>query len=239
MRRREWLAGGLAYGLRSARCGVTGATGARVMPAAVAVLLAPLPARADGVEALRAFVREANSGRAAFTQTVTSPDGVRRRVSSGTLEFQRPGRFRFQYAKPFEQLIVADGTKVWLYDPDLNQATSRPLAQALGATPAAILAGGSLERDFTLTAQADQGGLEWVLAVPRGRARPDAPVEGRDALVQALRVGFRGRELAVLELQDSFGQRSRLELRELTLNAPPTPGAFRFTPPAGADVIEQ
>ena len=232
MRRREGWAGALRQAWRAA-------AHAGVASMACVVLLAPLPARADAVEALRAFVREANSGRAAFTQSVTSPDRARQRVSSGTLEFQRPGRFRFQYAKPFEQLIVADGTKVWLYDPDLNQATSRPLAQALGATPAAILAGGSLERDYTLSAQGEQGGLEWVLAVPRSRGRPDAPAEGRDALVQALRVGFRGRELAVLELQDSFGQRSRLELRELQLNVPPTPGAFRFTPPAGADVIEQ
>jgi outer membrane lipoprotein carrier protein len=193
------------------------------------VLLWPAPARADGLQALRSFVREASSGRAAFTQTVTSPDGARRRVSIGTLEFQRPGRFRFQYAKPFEQLIVADGTRVWIHDPELSQATSRPLAQALGQTPAAILAGGSLERDFELAALPAEGGLEWVQALPRDKDGP----------IQSLRVGFRGQELAVLELRDSFGQRSRLELRELRLNVPVTPGAFRFTPPPGTDVIEQ
>jgi len=194
-----------------------------------ALLACPALAQADGVQALRNFVREATSGRAAFTQTVTSPDGARRRVSSGTLEFQRPGRFRFQYAKPFEQLIVADGTRVWIHDPELAQATSRPLAQALGQTPAAILAGGTLERDFELSAQGAEGGLEWVQALPRDKDGP----------IQSLRVGFRGAELAVLELRDSFGQRSRLELRELRLNVPVTPGAFRFTPPPGTDVIEQ
>ena len=196
---------------------------------ALLMLLWPGPARADGLQALRNFVREAASGRAAFTQTVTSPDGARRRVSTGTLEFQRPGRFRFQYAKPFEQLIVADGTRVWIHDPELSQATSRPLAQALGQTPAAILAGGSLERDFELAALPAEGGLEWVQALPRDKDGP----------IQSLRVGFRGPELAVLELRDSFGQRSRLELRELRLNGPVTPGAFRFTPPPGTDVIEQ
>ncbi len=196
----------------------------------VAAVLWPGMALANPVEALRAFVREATTGRAAFTQTVTSPDGARRRVSTGTLEFQRPGRFRFQYAKPFEQLIVADGTRVWIHDPELSQATSRPLAQALGQTPAAILAGGgALERDFELAALPAEGGLEWVQALPRDKDGP----------IQSLRVGFRGAELAVLELRDSFGQRSRLELRELRLNTPVTPGAFRFTPPPGTDVIEQ
>ena len=193
--------------------------------------MAPLRARAqaDPLQALRTFVREATTGRATFTQTVTSPDGQRRRVSSGILEFQRPGRFRFQYAKPFEQLIVADGVRVWIHDPELSQATSRPLAQALGQTPAAILAGGSLERDFELSALPAEGGLEWVQALPRDKDGP----------IQSLRVGFRGAELAVLELRDSFGQRSRLELRDLRLNVPVAAAAFRFTPPPGTDVIEQ
>jgi outer membrane lipoprotein carrier protein len=204
-----------------------------LLPAAVllamVLLVWPALALADGLQALRTFVREAASGRAVFTQTVTSPDGARRRVSSGTLEFQRPGRFRFQYAKPFEQLIVADGTRVWIHDPELSQATSRPLAQALGQTPAAILAGGSLERDFELSALPPEGGLEWAQALPRDKDGP----------IQSLRVGFRGQELAVLELRDSFGQRSRLELRDLRLNVPVTAGTFRFTPPPGTDVIEQ
>ena len=204
-----------------------------LLPAAVllamVLLVWPALALADGLQALRTFVREAASGRAVFTQTVTSPDGARRRVSSGTLEFQRPGRFRFQYAKPFEQLIVADGTRVWIHDPELSQATSRPLAQALGQTPAAILAGGSLERDFELSALPPEGGLEWAQALPRDKDGP----------IQSLRVGFRGQELAVLELRDSFGQRSRLELRDLRLNVPVTAGTFRFSPPPGTDVIEQ
>ena len=195
----------------------------------LALLSWPVPALADAVQALRSFAREAASGRAAFTQTVTSPDGARRRVSSGTLEFQRPGRFRFQYAKPFEQLIVADGARVWIHDPDLAQATSRPLAQALGQTPAAILAGGSLERDFELSALPAEGGLEWAQALPRDKDGP----------IQSLRIGFRGPELAVLELRDSFGQRSRLELREWRLNVPVPASTFRFTPPPGTDVIEQ
>ena len=215
----------------AARSGLPASAARRavVLFLAGAACLAAGPARADALDALRDFVRDARSGRATFTQTVVSPDGARRKVSSGTLEFQRPGRFRFQYLKPFEQLIVADGSRVWLYDPDLNQATSRPIAQALGSTPAAILAGGSLEKDFELRAQPAQGGLEWVLATPRQA----------DGAVQSVRVGFRGAELAAIELLDSFGQRSMLQLQDFKANVPVAPGAFRFTPPAGADVIEQ
>ena len=196
---------------------------------AAAMACCSVLAHADAVEALRGFMREAASGRASFTQTVTSPDGARRKVSSGTLEFQRPGRLRFHYTRPFEQLIVADGSKVWIHDPDLRQASSRPLAQALGATPAAILAGSNLERDFELQAEPEQGGLEWVRAVPRQR----------DAPVQAVRIGWRAASLAAIELLDSFGQRSRLDLQGLTLNVTLPPASFRFTPPPGTDVIEQ
>ena len=116
------------------------------MRAALALLALALAlccgvARADALAALQAFVRDANTGQASFTQTVTSPDGKKTKTSSGSFEFARPNRFRFAYTKPFEQLIVADGQKVWIYDPDLNQASSRKLSQALGATPAALLAG--------------------------------------------------------------------------------------------------
>jgi outer membrane lipoprotein carrier protein len=186
-------------------------------------------AAADGVQTLRDFVRETKSGRASFTQTVTSADGARRKVSSGSFEFVRPNRFRFAYARPFEQLIVADGTRVWIHDPDLNQASSRKLAAALGATPAAILAGGSLEQDFDLEPQPARDGLEWVLARPK---RADGPI-------QSVRIGFRGKELAALEIADAFGQRSLLQFTEVRSNVPIADAQFRFTPPPGTDVIEQ
>ena len=185
--------------------------------------------RADTVDTLREFVRDVQSGRATFTQTVTSPDGARKKVSSGSFEFLRPNRFRFAYTKPFEQLIVADGQKVWIHDPDLNQVSSRKLAQALGATPAALLTGGSLDADFTLAAQPAQGGLEWVLATPKAR----------DGSFQSMRVGFRGKELAAIEILDSFGQRSLLQFSGFAANTGVAAAAFRYTPPAGADVIEQ
>ena len=113
------------------------------MPMGLMVLASA--AHADAVATLRSFVKDVQSGRANFTQVVTSPDGKKTRKSTGTLEFQRPDKFRFAYAGPTEQLIVGDGKQVWLYDTDLNQVTVRPMSQALGATPAALLSGGSLD----------------------------------------------------------------------------------------------
>jgi outer membrane lipoprotein carrier protein len=186
-------------------------------------------AHADAVDALRSFVRDAKTGRAAFTQTVTSPDGAKKKVSSGNFEFSRPNRFRFAYAKPFEQAIVADGQKVWIYDPDLNQASSRRITQALGATPAALLAGGSLEKDFDLQALPSRDGLDWVQATPKQK-------EGG---VQVLRVAFKGPTLAALEIVDGFGQRSLLQFSDVATNVAIAADRFAFTPPKGADVLEQ
>jgi outer membrane lipoprotein carrier protein len=193
------------------------------------LLLLGSAARADSVDLLRDFAQNVKSGRAAFTQTVTSVDGKKKKTSVGEFEFVRPNRFRFVYAKPFEQQIVADGQKVWLYDVDLNQVTVRPIAQALGATPAALLAGGAFDKDFDLKAQPAADGLEWVQATPRTKDGP----------IQSLRVGFNGTVLAALEIVDAFGQRSMLRFDGLEQNAKLPDEHFRFAPPKGADVIEQ
>lgn len=192
-------------------------------------LSAAAAAHADAVDALRAFASEVKSGTANFTQTVTSPDGKRKKISSGSFEFQRPNRFRFAYAKPFEQVIVADGQKVWIYDADLNQASSRKLADALGATPAALLAGTHIERDFTLKALSADGGVDWVQAVPKQA----------ESTIQSLKLGFRGKELAAMEIVDGFGQRSRLDFSTVQANVAIAPERFQFKLPAGADLIEQ
>ena len=186
-------------------------------------------AHAEAVDTLREFVRDVKSGRANFTQTVTSPDGARKKTSSGSFEFVRPNRFRFVYQKPFEQTIVADGQKVWIYDPDLNQASSRKLANAIGSTPAALLAGGNLEQDFALSSQPSAGGLDWALATPKAK----------DGAFQSMKVGFKGKELAAVEIVDSFGQRSFLQFSGFAANPALPPETFRFTVPAGADVLEQ
>jgi outer membrane lipoprotein carrier protein len=186
-------------------------------------------AHADAVDALRAFVRDVKGGRSDFTQTVTSPDGLKKKVSTGTFAFSRPNRFRFDYLKPYPQTIVSDGQKVWFHDPDLNQVTTRALGKALGATPAALLAGQSLERDFELKADAPHDGLEWVLATPRQK----------DGTIQWLKAGFRGKTLAAVEIADSFGQHSLLAFPQLVVDAAIPAASFQFSVPAGADLSEQ
>lgn len=197
--------------------------------AAAGLALAALTARADAVDTLRDYVRDVKSGRASFTQTVTAADGQRRRSSSGRFEFQRPNRFRFAYDKPFEQLIVGDGQKVWIYDAELNQVSVRRFAQALGATPAALLAGAALDQDFTLQADGAADGIDWVRATPKAQ----------EGAFQAIRIGFRGRDLAAVEILDAFGQRSLLQFSGYAANAAIPEASFRFVPPKGADVIEQ
>lgn len=187
-------------------------------------------AQADAVDALREFTRDVKTARAAFTQVVTSPDGAKKKTSSGSFEFARPNRFRFAYAKPYEQLIVGDGEKVWLYDVDLQQVTVRAMDQALGATPAALLAGSNLEKDFELKAQPSAQGLDWVQATPRNR--------NESIGFQSLRVGFKGKVLAAIELVDSFGQRSQLTFSDVATNVAPAADTFRFTPPKGVDVLK-
>ena len=199
------------------------------------------PATVSGLESLEAFVKNTKSGRAGFTQVVTSParDGkvAKTKTSSGSFEFLRPNRFKFIYQKPFEQSIVSDGQILWLHDVDLNQVTARKLAQVLAGTPAAVIAAAAdlktLQADFILAPQPDKDGLEWVEATPKTK----------DGQVQSILVGFKesgkGSELAVLEILDSFGQRSVMRFNQFEVNPALAATSFQFKPPAGADVIRQ
>lgn len=194
-------------------------------------------ANATGLDSLEAFVKTAKTGRAEFTQVVTAPakqgQAARSKTSSGTFEFSRPSRFKFIYRKPFEQTIVADGQTLWLYDVDLNQVTSRKQSSVLASSPAALIASAAdikaLQADFSLSDAPDKDGLEWVLASPKAK----------DGMLQAVRVGFKGADLAVLEIVDSFGQRSVMSFSALRINMPLEPATFQFKPPAGVDLIQQ
>lgn len=198
-----------------------------------------------GLKSLEDFIKTAQSGRASFSQVVTSPskDGQAPKIktSTGSFEFLRPNRFKFIYKKPFEQSIVADGQTLWLYDVDLNQVTSRKLAQVLNGTPAAVIAAAAdlkgLQADFTLTPLPEKAGLQWIEATPKTK-------EGQ---LQSIRVGFKavenkgqkGTELAVLEILDSFGQKSVMTFSQFEINPALSAAEFQFKPPAGADVIRQ
>jgi outer membrane lipoprotein carrier protein len=219
--RRHWLAG-WASGL-----------------GAWAVLFLAVPAQADGVDLLAQFVKQARSGRADFTQVVTSPSRAgqtpRSKTSSGSFEFQRPGKFRFDYRKPFVQTLVADGQTLWMHDVDLNQVTARKQQQVLGATPVALLTAGtdlqSLKADFQFSPEPARDGLEWVRATPLAA----------DGQIRAVMVGLRatplGPELAVLDVQDSLGQRSVLTFSAFQLNPALPVSQFVFKAPAGADIL--
>jgi len=195
---------------------------------AAAAALACAGAFATPTEDLRAFVKDVKSGRSTFTQTVTAPNG-KQKVSRGSFEFQRPSRFRFVYEKPYAQTVVGDGTKVWIYDPDLNQASSRKMGDALGSTPAALLVSNSVDQAFTLADQPAAGGLDWVQATPK-------QAEGT---IRWLKVGFKDHALAQLEIADSFGQRSLMVFDKFQANAAVPADEFNFTPPKCADVAEQ
>jgi len=200
-------------------------------------LMLALSANASGLDALESFVKNARTGRAAFTQVVTAPAKVgqaaRSKTSTGSFEFSRPNRFRFDYVKPFAQTIVADGQTLWLFDADLNQATARSQAAVLGSTPAALIASAAdlkaLQADFALTPAPDKDGLQWVVATPKGK----------DGALQSVRVGMKGSELAVLEILDSFGQRSVMTFSDMQLNGAIEAAVFQFKPPAGADIVRQ
>ena len=191
----------------------------------------------NGLQSLENFVKDIKSGRATFTQVVTSPakEGqvAKTKTSSGSFEFLRPNRFKFLYKKPFEQSIVSDGQTLWLYDVDLNQVTSRQLAQTLNGTPAAVIAAAAdlkgLEADFKLTALPEKAGLQWVQATPKTK----------DGQLQSISVGFKASELAVLEILDSFGQRSVMTFNQFEANPALAAASFQFKPPVGADVSKQ
>lgn len=207
----------------------------------VAMTFVAQAAWAGGMDSLEQFIKNTRSGKAAFTQVVTAPakegQSPRAKTQSGSFEFQRPGKFRFVYAKPFEQTIVADGQMLWLHDVDLNQVTARQQEQVLGATPAAIVAAApdlkALQKDFDLSEEPDADGQQWVKATPKSR----------DGQLQSIRVGFKpgaqGAELGTLEILDSFGQRSVLSFSGFEVNPTLPASHFSFTPPKGADVLRQ
>ena len=209
-------------------CGLFGATMGLV-----------LPAQADGVELLAQFMLQTRSGRADFSQVVTSPSRAgqtpRAKTSSGRFEFQRPGKFRFDYRLPFVQTLVADGQTLWLHDVDLNQVTARPQVQVLGATPAALLTASSdlqaLKADFQFTPEPDRDGLHWVRATPQ---KPDGSIR---SVMVGLRALSAGPVLAVLDVQDSLGQRSVLTFSAFENNPVLPASTFVFKAPAGTDVI--
>jgi len=180
-------------------------------------------------ERLRTFIEGTQSAQARFTQTVFDRKGRRVQEATGIMQFSRPGRFRWEYEKPYAQLLVGDGEKIYIYDRDLNQVTVRRLDRALTGTPAALLAGSNdIEKAFTLSVLPPQDGLDWLEAVPR------APESG----FASVRLGFAQNVLAAMELTDALGSRTLIRFQDLQRNPKLSPQLFRFVAPKGADVLE-
>jgi outer membrane lipoprotein carrier protein len=185
-------------------------------------------AQASSLDKLGEFVRQTLSATADFEQTVYDKNLKVLQRTQGSMQFLRPGKFRWQYDQPYQQLIVGDGAKLWIYDKDLNQVTVKKLDQAIGASPAAFLAGDSeIENNFTITDMGKRGNSEWLQAVPKG---PDSTFE-------KLLIGFSAHGLEQMELYDRFGHMTRILFTRLKLNPALSTGNFVFSPPDGADVI--
>lgn len=199
--------------------------------AAVMLALAAAPtAQASAVAALREFLAQTKTARGEFTQQVTRGQTAAAPPSSGTFSFERPGKFRWTYVKPYEQVLVADGERLFLYDKDLNQVTVKKVAAALPASPASILFGGNeFERDFVVTDAGMRDGVAWLNAVPRAK----------DSQFERIEIGFRDGVPAAMVIADSFGQVSRLAFSRFERNARIDPQQFRFVPPPGADVLQE
>jgi outer membrane lipoprotein carrier protein len=185
---------------------------------------------ADDVQVLKSFFQNSTSMRSRFQQTVVDNLGRKVQEVTGNMQLQRPGKFRWDYDKPYVQQIVGDGQKVWLYDPDLNQVTVRPLDKVLGSSPAALLAGNKdIDKTFELKSVGKQGDLNWIEAIPKEKET------GFERVV----LGFKGNMLQEMEMRDSFGQVTVIEFSKQEINPKLDAKNFRFVPPEGADVLSE
>jgi chaperone LolA len=192
--------------------------------------LIAMPADAGSIEKLHAFIEQTRSAKANFTQEVADANGAIQQQASGVVQFQRPGKFRWTYDKPYEQIIVGDGEKLWIYDKDLNQVTRRNLDRAIGSSPAALLAGADdIDKYFSLTAAGVRKKLDWLEVKPYSE----------DSLFEKVRMGFRGNTLEVMELHDHFGQKTTITLSNIQRNPKTSPDLYTFTVPQGADVVTE
>ena len=193
----------------------------------------PLLAQASALEQFKAFVAGTKSARGEFTQRMVKEEGGKMRVSStanGVFLFARPGKFIWTYQKPYEQILQADGEKLFIYDKDLNQVTIKILGNAIGTSPAAILFGSNdLEKNFTLSEGGLREGIEWLQAIPKAK----------DTSFEQIGIGLKDGVPVAMELRDSFGQISLLSFTKFEKNPSLPANQFHFTLPKGADVLQQ
>ena len=186
------------------------------------------PVQAGAIDRLHRFLETTQTLRADFAQMVVAKNGRAPQQSIGVMMILRPGKFRWQIEKPYEQLLVGDGEKIWIYDPDLRQVTVKKMDAALGSTPAALLIGaGKLEESFELRELDDREGMGWLEATPISA----------ESGFEKLQLGFLGEELKAMELYDNFGQTTSLVFINIQRNIALPSSNFHFEPPEGTDVI--
>lgn len=195
-------------------------------------LLLPAVVHAAALDQFKSFVASTQSARGEFSQQLVKIESGTTKMSTksfGTFVFARPGKFIWTYQKPYEQLLQADGEKLYIYDKDLNQVTVKKLGNALGSSPAAILFGSNdLEKNFTLKEAGTKNGLEWLEATPKAK----------DTTFDHISIGLRNGVPEAMELRDSFGQDSLLTFTKFEKNPPLSANQFKFVIPKGADVFE-
>ncbi len=201
-----------------------------VLALLILTLLATTSEANSAREHLDAFYKGIKTMQAGFVQTSFDENGKPAQTSEGVFALQRPGKFRFEYTKPYRQLYVADGGKIWNYDPDLEQVIVKSTGSALGDTPALLLSGERpLERDFSITdLKRDGSDLQWLELRPK---------KGESSF-KSVRLGFSSRGLRLMEVVDALGQTTRLQFRDIKVNRPLPDKLFRFTAPRGVDVID-
>jgi outer membrane lipoprotein carrier protein len=184
-------------------------------------------ASASGIDQFRAFLKATRQAQGSFTQTVIAKSGRKPQQSTGLFAFSRPGKFRWSYEKPYKQLLVSDGRKLWSFDPDLNQVTVRKVGDALGSSPAALLAGDTLEEHFTLIDAGTADGLQFVEATPASK----------EGAFESVRVGMKDNLPRMMEVRDNFGQTTIIQFGQIESNVALPAETFRFSPPKGADIV--
>lgn len=185
-------------------------------------------ARAAPAQDVEKYLAGLATWSADFKQTIDDGHGKVLRSAAGKLYLQRPGKFRWDYSEPSEQLVLADGRQIWFYDKDLAQANVRDMDSTLANTPASLLSGGGpLTTQFDVKALPPSGGLQWFQLVPKHT----------DTDFQLVRIGFDKGELASMFLADKLGQVTQLTFTHPSRNGKFPADLFSFTPPPGVDVI--
>lgn len=193
----------------------------------IAGLLAANTASAAGIDQLKAFWANTHAAQGTFSQSISARSGRKPQNSTGHFALARPGKLYWAYDKPYKLVLVADGAKLWSYDADLNQVTVGKVDKALGASPAALLTGESLDTHFTLSEAGVADGLDIV----------DAQPKAADSTFTRVRIGLSGNLPRLMEVRDNFGQVTTLLFTEFKPNPTLPKDIFRFVPPKGADVV--